>query len=70
MDLWYLGMQVLTSLFAEVSWIAEFVMETGWPVHVIRTLSKVRRGGIESNLTKNSYEELLCRYFDFHTRIE
>jgi len=59
-DLWYLGMQVLTSLFAEVSWIAEFVMETGWPVHVIRTLSKVRRGGIESNLTKNSYEELLC----------
>jgi len=59
-DLWYLGMQVLSSLFAEVSWIAEFVMETGWPTHVIRTLTKVRRGGIESNLTKNSYEELLC----------
>ena len=61
-DLWYLGMQVLSSLFAEVSWIAEFVMETGWPTHVIRTLTKVRRGGVESNLTKNSYEELLCWY--------
>ena len=41
-DLWYLGMQVLSSLFAEVPWIAEFVMETGWPAHVITTLSKVR----------------------------
>ena len=35
-------------------------METGWPQNVIKTLTKVRRGGIESQVTKNTYEELLC----------
>ena len=35
-------------------------METGWPQEVIRTLNKVRRGGIESLSTKLSLEEMLC----------
>ena len=35
-------------------------METGWPQEVIRTLNKIRHGGIESPSTKSSLEELLC----------
>ena len=35
-------------------------METGWPQEVIRTLHKVRPGGIESPSTKSSMEDLLC----------
>jgi len=59
-DLWYLGMQVLAHLLTQIPWIAEFVMESGWPQEVIRTLDKVRRGGIESSSAKSSLEELLC----------
>ena len=59
-DLWYLGMQVLANLITQIPWITEFVMETGWPLEVLRTLSKVRRGGIVSSSAKTSLEDLLC----------
>ena len=35
-------------------------METGWPQEVLRTLHKVRPGGIESPSAKSSLEDLLC----------
>ena len=44
----------------QIPWVAEFIMESGWPQEVIRTMNKVRRGGIVSSSTKTSLEELLC----------
>lgn len=58
-DLWYLGMQVLSSLLAQLPWISEFIIDSGWANEIVRSLATVRRGGIESGV-KAAFEDLLC----------
>lgn len=58
-DLWFLGMQVLSSVLREVPWIVDFILESGWSQEIVRTLGKVRKNGVDSS-TKSAFEDLLC----------
>jgi len=57
-DLWYLGMQVLSSLLPQFPWIAEFIMESGWAQEIHSNLTKVKRGGLDIGV-KAAFDDLL-----------
>ena len=65
-DIWFLGMQVIISLLdnsnpsnRELSWLAEFLIESGWHREIILSLTKVKRNAIDDG-TKSAYEDFLC----------
>lgn len=46
-------------LLFQLPWIGDFVMESGWAQEMVKTLTKVKRDGLESSVT-SAYEDLLC----------
>jgi hypothetical protein len=43
----------------QLTWIGDFVMESGWAQEVVKTLAKVRKDGLESSVL-SAYEDFLC----------
>lgn len=63
MELWFLGMQTMSSVLALVPWISEFAIESGWTEGIIETLKKVKVGTLPGNV-KSAYEDFLCHLVD------
>jgi len=58
-ELWFLGMQTMSSVLALVPWTSEFAMESGWAQGIMAMLKQVRPGSLPAN-TKSAYEDFLC----------
>lgn len=59
MELWFLGMQTLSSILPMLPWISEFAVESGWVQGVLELLKQVKVGSLPAN-TKCAYEDFLC----------
>uniref|UniRef100_A0A4D5RA89 Neurochondrin-like protein n=1 Tax=Scolopendra viridis TaxID=118503 RepID=A0A4D5RA89_SCOVI len=59
MELWFLGMQALSTLLPKMPWITQFIVESGWTGVIIDTLIRIPEGAIDAS-TKSAYEHLLC----------
>jgi len=58
-DLWYLGMQVLSNVLQMIPWLTDFIVDSGWAQEIVRTLGKVRpSSGIERG-TLSAFEDFL-----------
>eukprot|EP00094_Tigriopus_californicus_P007014 TCALIF_06753-PA protein Name:"Similar to Neurochondrin Neurochondrin homolog (Drosophila melanogaster)" AED:0.06 eAED:0.07 QI:0/0.33/0.28/0.85/0.83/0.85/7/4/777 len=55
-DLWFLGVQVTCALIVQISWIKDFVVESGWAQSVIENLVNVK--SLEEP-TLSAFEDLL-----------
>jgi len=40
-DLWYLGMQVLSNVLGVVPWVIDFIVDSGWAQEIVRYLANV-----------------------------
>ncbi|XP_044013304.1 neurochondrin homolog [Aphidius gifuensis] len=58
MELWFLGMQTMGSVFSSIPWLTEFAIESGWAEGIIDMLKKVKIGTLPPNV-KCAYEDLL-----------
>jgi len=58
-DLWYLGMQVLSNVLGVIPWVIDFIVDSGWAQEIVRTLGKVKTTGIERG-TLSAFEDFLC----------
>lgn len=63
MELWFLGMQTMSSVIAQIPWISEFAIESGWAEGIVQTLKKVKIGTLPPNV-KSAYEDFLCHLVD------
>ncbi|KAJ3648153.1 hypothetical protein Zmor_019976 [Zophobas morio] len=63
MELWFLGMQTMSGVLAQIPWISEFAIESGWAEGIIVTLKKVKIGTLPPNV-KSAYEDFLCHLVD------
>lgn len=63
MELWFLGMQTMAAVIAQIPWISEFAIESGWAEGIIQTLKKVKIGTLPPNV-KSAYEDFLCHLVD------
>ncbi|XP_068893326.1 neurochondrin homolog [Tenebrio molitor] len=63
MELWFLGMQTMSGVIAQIPWISEFAIESGWAEGIIQTLKKVKIGTLPPNV-KSAYEDFLCHLVD------
>ncbi|KAF5292935.1 hypothetical protein FQA39_LY13815 [Lamprigera yunnana] len=63
MELWFLGMQTMSSVLAVVPWISEFAIESGWAEDIIKKLKSVKIGSLQPNI-KSAYEDFLCHLVD------
>lgn len=62
-ELWFLGMQTMSSILKAVPWISEFAIESGWATGIIETLKKVKIGTLPPNV-KSAYEDFLSHLID------
>lgn len=67
-ELWFLGMQTMSSVLAAVPWISEFAIESGWAEGIIEALKKVKIGQLPPNV-KSAYEDFLCRLTDANENV-
>ena len=58
-ELWFLGMQSLSNVMAKLDWVVEFIVDSGWPQEIMKSLSKIIAGAIDAN-TRTAYEDFLC----------
>ncbi|XP_076314072.1 LOW QUALITY PROTEIN: neurochondrin-like [Tachypleus tridentatus] len=58
-ELWFLGIQALSSLSSSATWVATFLLESGWPQHVISSLGKISSHAVESSV-QSTYQRLFC----------
>jgi len=58
-DLWYLGMQVLSNVLSVVPWVSDFIVDSGWAQEILRCLGKVRTSRVERG-TLQAFEDFLC----------
>lgn len=63
MELWFLGMQTMSAVLAQIPWISEFAIESGWAEGIIELLKKVKIGTLQPNV-KSAYEDFLCHLVD------
>lgn len=63
MELWFLGMQTMAGVIAQIPWISEFAIESGWAEGIIQMLKKVKIGTLPPNV-KSAYEDFLCHLVD------
>lgn len=63
MELWFLGMQTLAAVIAQIPWISEFAIESGWAEGIVQLLKKVKIGTLPPNV-KSAYEDFLCHLVD------
>jgi len=59
MELWFLGMQTISSVLVLVPWVSQFAIESGWVEGIMDTLKRVRVGEMPGN-TRSAYEDFLC----------
>lgn len=58
-ELWFLGMQGLSNVMDKLDWIVEFIVDSGWPQEIMKSLSRIVAGAIDAN-TRTAYEDFLC----------
>jgi hypothetical protein len=58
-ELWFLGMQGLSNVMGKLDWIVEFIVDSGWPHEMMKSLSRIVAGAIDAN-TRTAYEDFLC----------
>lgn len=58
-ELWFLGMQGLSNVMSKLDWIVEFIVDSGWPQEMMKSLSRIVAGAIDAN-TRTAYEDFLC----------
>lgn len=63
MELWFLGMQTLSSILSLIPWISDFAIESGWVQGIMEMLKQARVGTLPAN-TKCAYEDFLCHLID------
>ncbi|XP_075223750.1 neurochondrin [Lycorma delicatula] len=68
MELWFLGMQTMSSVLVAIPWISEFAIESGWAEGIVTTLNKVRVGQLPAN-TKSAYEDFLCNLVEANNSV-
>lgn len=68
MELWFLGMQTMSSVLALVPWISEFAIESGWAEGIVDMLLKVRVGSLPSNV-KSAFEDFLCNLVEANNSV-
>lgn len=68
MELWFLGMQTMSGVLAQIPWISEFAIESGWAEGIIETLKKVKVGSLQPNV-KSAYEDFLCHLVDANNSV-
>ncbi|XP_026476614.1 neurochondrin homolog [Ctenocephalides felis] len=68
MELWFLGMQTMSSVLPLVPWISDFAVESGWAEGIVTTLKKVRIGSLQADV-KSAYEDFLCHLVDANKNV-
>lgn len=43
----------------KLDWIVEFIVDSGWPQEIMKSLSRIVAGAIDAN-TRTAYEDFLC----------
>lgn len=68
MELWFLGMQTMSGVLAQIPWISDFAIESGWAEGIIELLKKVKIGTLQPNV-KSAYEDFLCHLVDANNSV-
>lgn len=68
MELWFLGMQTMSGVLAQIPWISDFAIESGWAEGIIELLKKVKIGTLPPNV-KSAYEDFLCHLVDANNSV-
>lgn len=58
-ELWFLGMQALSNVMGKLEWIVDFIVDSGWPQEMMKSLARIISGAIDAN-TRTAYEDFLC----------
>nr|CAG4646076.1 EOG090X0266 [Macrothrix elegans] len=58
-EMWFLGMQGLSNVLTKLDWVVEFIIDSGWPQEIMKSLARIIAGAIDAN-TRTAYEDFLC----------